>query len=280
MASGDWLWRYYGGPAARRWVAWCIVLTFFPGLVLVRMGQLSLLLLLGVIGFLSAERRGWDVLAGTAAALTLVKPHVVFLVGLAGLLWAVQQRRWAVLVGGVGAALVLGLVPLAFDPQVYAHYRHALAHHQPPTDHLTPTLGSWLRLVTAPGQFWVQCVPAAVATAWLPFYWHRRRQRWCWAEQMPVLLLVSCLTTFYGAWALDQVVLLVPVVQAAVWLQQRPRPGWGAVVTAAYLGLNALALAMNVARVQDHLYYWLAPGLALLYGVVRRLAAESAPAVH
>lgn len=269
LACADWLWHYYGGPESHRWVAWLACLTFFPGLVMVRMGQVSLLLLLGVVGFLHFERRGCYGWAGITAALTIVKPHVVFLVGVAGLLWAVQQRRWAVLVGGVGAALGLGLAPLLFDPEVYAHYRYALAHDNPPTDHLTPTLGCWLRLVAGPSRFWLQCVPAAVATAWLPFYWYGRRQRWDWAAEMPVLLFTSCLTTFYGAWALDQVVLLVPVLQGAVWLFRQPQPAVVGPAIVSYLALNGLAIALNVRRVQDHLYFWLAPSLAVWSGILR-----------
>ena len=34
---------------------------------------------------------------------------------------------------------------------------------------------------------------------------------------MPLLVLVSFLTTFYGAWPFDLVILLLPVIQAAVW---------------------------------------------------------------
>ena len=56
---------------------------------------------LGTVLFLQCERRGYYVLAGAAAVLLAIKPHIVYLFWFALLLWAIQRRRWALLAGGI-----------------------------------------------------------------------------------------------------------------------------------------------------------------------------------
>ena len=59
---------------------------------------------------------------------------------------------------------------------------------------------------------WLQFLPSALGLAWFAFYWPRVRRAWRWEEQMPLLLLVSLLTTAYG-WPFDLVILLPAVIQ-------------------------------------------------------------------
>jgi hypothetical protein len=40
-----------------------------------------------------------------------------------------------------------------------------------------------------------------------------------WLENIPILLLISFVTTFY-AWTYDQVLLIPAIIQAAVWMKQ------------------------------------------------------------
>ena len=62
--------------------------------------------------------------------------------------------------------------------------------------------------------FWLQLAPAVVGVAFLTVHWRRYRDTWHWAEQMPLLVTLSVLTTPYG-WTFDQVLLVVPIVALA-----------------------------------------------------------------
>jgi hypothetical protein len=272
LGCADWLWRFYGGSAQKRWLAWVIAFTLFPSLVVLRLGQISLLILLAFVGFLHFEKKGRYVLAGGCLALAAVKPHLVVLVGVAALLWAVHGRRWAVLAGGLLVGAVATAIPLLFDPVVFSQYLHALKYDKPPSNHLTPTAATLLRLAFGEEHAWVQYLPLFAGLVWLIPYWYRRRDAWDWAEQLPLLAPVSVLVTFYGAWPLDLIVLLVPVVQTAAWHVERRTWRWDWI--AVYAACNAVALGMNVARCEEFTYFWFGPTLLALYLLLRSRASR------
>src|SRR5260370_10073385 len=102
LFCADWIWRYYQGPSAYRWLSWALALTFIPTMMVLRAGQIGPLILLGIVGFLHFERQGRLFLAGAACVLIAIKPHLLFLFWIALALWALKGRRWRVLIGGIG----------------------------------------------------------------------------------------------------------------------------------------------------------------------------------
>jgi hypothetical protein len=269
-------WRLLGGPAERRWLAWALALAFFPTLIALRMGQIAPLMLAGLVGFLYFLRRGPDWAAGLALLPALVKPQLFYLVGLALLLWAVRERRWAVLGGAAaGLAVATGLA-LAPNPHVLGQYADLMTHH-PPAECLSPTLGAVLRTAFGREHFWLQFLPPLAGVAWLIPHWLRRRRDWDWQEQLPLLVLVSLLTTSYGAWAFDLVLLLLPVLGTAAALCRAGRRPLALTALAAYLALNALALGLNLLGVDGFWFLWLTPAaLAGYLFLGRALTAERA----
>ena len=284
LASVDWLWRSYGGPRKYRWLAWLLSVGFLPTFFALRMGQISPLILLALVGFLHFERRGQGALAGAALALAAMKPHLVLVFGAAVLLWAIHRRRWSVLLGGAAALLALGAVALAFNPNVLQQYADAMRHRPP--QFLSPTLGSVLRLVFGFENFRLQFLPAALGLGWVLFHWWSRRDSWRWINQTPLLLLVSFLTASYGAWPFDLVVLLIPLLQGAVWVLRDRTRGTVLFATVAYFGFDLTAYLMKDIRYTD--YYWCAwmtPMLFYCYlvlrsRVLRRRFAATANALH
>lgn len=269
----DWLWGYYGGPPRWRWLAWVVGLSFAPTYFVLHMGQISLLILLGVVGFLYFGKRERWALAGAALALAAVKPHLAYLVGLALLLWAVDRRRWSVLLGGGIALALLTVLPLACNPQVIQQYRYAMAHYPP--RFLCPTLGSLLRVGFGLDKLWLQFVPMALGLGWFGVHWWRARRNWVWAEQVPVLLLASFLTASYGVWQFDLVVLLVPVIQTAVAVfRSRQARAVGFALTA-FLGFDAMALLMmNVKYTDQYWHVWMTPMILYTSWTLRRQIAH------
>ncbi len=269
-------WRLLGGPHERRWLAWALALTFFPTLIALRMGQLGPLMLAGLVGFLYFLRRRWDGAAGLALVAALVKPQLFHLVGLALVLWALRERRWQVL-GGAAAGLVVATgLALATNPHVLAQYADLMAH-RPPAECLSPTLGAVLRTAFGRERFWLQFLPPLAGIAWLLPYWLRHRRDWDWSVRLSPVLLVSLLTTSYGAWAFDLVVLLLPVLATAASLCRAGHRRAALAVLAAYLVLNAAALAMNLLGVDGFWFVWLTP--ALLIGTWALTPASAAGSI-
>ena len=118
-------------------------------------------------------------------------------------------------------------------------------------------------------RFWLQFLPPLAGIAWIVPYWHRHRQCWDWLEQLPLLLLVSLLTTSYGAWAFDLVVLLLPAWRVGVNLTDAA-PLIRRAASIAYLSVNALALGLNLAGVDGFWFLWLTPATLVAYLVLLR----------
>jgi len=214
----DWCWRLYGGSHRSRMLALIISFSFGPTLINFEFGQLAPLMLLGMGGFLHFEgQRRWF-LAGVLPALALFKPQLVYLFWLALLLWAVKERRGMTLLGVVAACAVATAIAWLPNRAVIGQYLASLVN-SPVWAFLPHTAGGLLRFLLGTERLWVQFVLLPFGIAWLAAYWHRHHSHWDWAEQTPLLLLVSLVTTPYG-WTSDEMVLLVPVLQMLALLQR------------------------------------------------------------
>jgi hypothetical protein len=272
LGCADVYWRYCGGPVPYRWVSWLLCFTFLPTLIVLKIGQIAPLILLGVVGFLVCEKprgqRRLDWLAGAAASLVVIKPHLTYLFGPALLLWAVERRRWSVLLGAVLTGLAFMALPWLLDPQLFQGYFDTSLHHLP-RQNKCPTVSTVLRLLVDEKAFWLSFVPTVLGLVWFAFYWRRHPQTWDWSEQLPILLFVSFLTTSYGAWSFDLVVLLVPVIQMAVWLWHNPQRLLVAAAVGCYVILNVLMLVINLLGVDYMWFIWVTPLLFVAYLVLR-----------
>jgi hypothetical protein len=269
IGCADRAWLYFGGQVQRRAIAWLIAMTFVPTLMVLRIGQIAPWLLLGAIGFLEAERRRADWLAGAAFALTTIKPHLMFLFGLAVLVWCIAERRWKILAGSIITAGLATAIACWRDPKVLAHYQQFAVSH-PPFGNVTPTIGGMLRVVLGEQRIWLQFVPTAIALLWFPFYWRGQRGNWRWEEQASPLILISFVCTAYGAWPFDLVVLLIPLIQVAVQFVR-----YGSVVllaagVAAYILIDGAALLLNLAGARYPAFIWMTPAIWLFYWVATR----------
>jgi hypothetical protein len=261
------LWRRYGGPPGQRVVAWALCLSFFPTLQLLALGQMTVLTLAGAVGFAFWHKKH-PLWAGAAAGLTLFKPHLAVVVWAPLGLWCLHRRRWPVLAGAAGTTLALAGLAWACNPHVFGQYA-ALWGHNPTAGWIPPTPGSLLRFLLGPDHFWLAFVFPALGVAWAAARWWRRRDRWDWAEELPALLLGCFLTAAYG-WAYDLVILLPALLAGAA----RARPGPAAAgALAVYVALDALAVAMNVARCEEYLFFWIAPAVLAGWALLRRAGA-------
>jgi len=272
VAAADRLWLYYGGDRARRGVAWIAAVTFAPAVIGWRTGQLTVLVLAGVVAFLGLERRGRLGLATAAfVVLASIKPHVVYLFCFGLGLWTVAARRWRV--GGVAlvvAALLVG-VPWAMRPSVLGDFLTTMV--QSPPYQPASTIGTVLREIstaTVGRDFYpLVFLPPAFGTAWLVRRWVRRREGWRWESETPLLVAVSLLTAPF-AWIYDAVLLLVPVICALVPVLQRADRRRSRAVLWGYGAINVGVFAQNVADVHPFLYFWVPTALLIWYASATR----------
>jgi len=207
------LWRLYGGPPSREGTAFIVAALFFPSWYCLVLGQLAPVLLLGLVGFLYFERRGQFWLAGSALALTTIKPHLFYLLWLALLPWSARRRDWRVLAGTLIAVGLGSGVALTLDRHVFTQYLAVMTGGY--ASLYFPGIGGILRHTLGRQHQWLQFTPVLPGLAAFLWYWRRHAPAWNWRERMPVLLTMSVLTSSYG-WLLDEPVLLLPVVVIAI----------------------------------------------------------------
>ena len=273
IACASILWRLYDGPVKRQWLALLVAFSFFPTLGALAVGQISPLILTGLVGFLFFERRKQWWLAGACTVLVAIKPHLLYLFWLALLLWIVRQRRWQLLGGGVLAGIIATAIPVLINPAVLGYYLDNWAN-RPPGQWATPTLGTLLRMLSSKplavnDSLWPLFVPVLLGLLWFIPYWRRHQDAWSWTEQMPLLLLVSFVTAPFG-WVLDQVILLPAAIQVAIWVWQDKRLPVRVVALAGYLAINLPPWIMAMRRTDQFWYIWLAPAFLVGYLLVRR----------
>jgi len=255
--GADWAWRFYEGPEKYCWVAWLVALSFGPSLRVLKIGQISPLLLLGIVGFLYFNEHQHGLWAGAAFFLIMVKPHLLYLVGLAVLFWAIDRRRWVVLLGSGLALFVTMGIAWGVNPALVNQYCYALAHY-PPEQWATPTLGAVLRALFGPERVWLQFIPAFLGSIWFVCYWRRHHATWVWREQLPLIILVSVPTSAYG-WTFDHAISLLALLPVALALLQadwKSQPGYKIGLLVVYLIVDGLVLFSSFEQLW---YWWLAP---------------------
>jgi len=122
-------------------------------------------------------------------------------------------RSWKTLASAIGVAGLLTAIALLFDHQAIAQYLELTK--SPYMQAYAAGVASLFRKLTSGlGTFWIQLVPPALGLVWFALYWRRNRLLWSWTEHLPMLVIVSVLTSAYG-WHFDQMLLALPVIAVA-----------------------------------------------------------------
>lgn len=261
------LWKLYDGPPEHLGAVPLIAVSFYATLWTIKYGQNTGFLLLGLAGFAFFTQRNRPIAAGVFAALTALKPHLLAPFGVLLVLNAFRPRGLVTLIAGVGTiAIGLGIAVLV-DPNILDQYLAATQRSdaegttKPLSGWALPQAAFYLRIWFTPEKFWVQFIPCAVACACAAVYFWLRRKTWNWEEELPTVVWVSVLTAAYGGWIFDLAVLLVPVMQAAVWLAKLGTPANIRLFAACY---GALTMATFVFAIALDAFWWVAPATLAL----------------
>ncbi len=245
LVSAIWLWEIYGERHSSM-LALALVIAFTPVWVTFKLGQTTPIVLLGLSGFLRYQQKR-PFLGGAFLFFVAFKPQLAFLIWPALLLLALFENRWKPLLAFAGTLVATTLSVLVVRSDIFAEYS-AMIRALRAGFFETSTIATILRLAT--GLSWTQFAPALLALAWFGWHWKSRRSLWDWKAEMPVLLLVSLVSTTY-AWFTDQVI-LIPAIFAAAAALGKFGARWepSAVL---YLLLNAIGMTWAV----GHQIAWL-----------------------
>jgi hypothetical protein len=264
LISSQLLWQIYSGKNHQRWLAILVVFMFAPTISALEVGQIAPLLLLGITGFLyfTISRRN-DWLAGVFLGVASIKPQLGFIFWIALLFWIIQQRRWLILTSTVLTVLVLTLIATIFNPHIIIQYISMLQTYQI-SDWANPTIGAYLRYFWfGTDKFWLQYLPPLFAIIWFIYYWYKQHKLWDWIDQLPIILLVSQITTFY-TWTYDHVILIPVIIQATIWIVSDWKRWITLILAIIYIGINILDLILHM-KLSDFWFIWVAPAILLWY---------------
>ncbi len=183
---------------------------FLPALTNIQIGQIAIVLLFSISGFIWAAQRRNDFLAGLFLVPLSIKVHMVFLLLTAIAWWIVRTKRLGVLLGGaVGFGLLLALT-LLISPHALSDWLGGFK--SPPfywkTAALSGAMRSALFALTDSAPAWpIVAFPVAALIAtclWLL----RTRPQISWTHHAPALIALSIMFSPYG-WLFDQTLLAV-----------------------------------------------------------------------
>jgi hypothetical protein len=269
---------HYAAQATARWKLALPLLAglMFPsGIVALLFGQVNVLVLAGLVGYLVLAARRRDLEAGMALALTLAKPHVVYLTATLVILTAVRQRRWRI-IGGLAIILLISTAAVFFlRPTFLTEYWTSVGEGRL-LDWQAASLPAYLQYSL--GWPWIRytfVVALPLAVGW----WFWRGRSWSMDLMVDLSIMASVITMPFG-WSYDFVVLLLPLSRLVIWLIE----GFLTRVESWLIGLTLLVsyllmIRQRIASPGEMDFFWIPIFVALLYGwALFRLRSQGSPA--
>ena len=262
------LWRIYNGKPNQRWLALLVVFIFAPTISVLEVGQITIIILFGITGFLYysiVSRNDW--LAGAFLAIASIKPQVAYLFWIALLLWIIHEHRWFLFFSTSLYVFLLLVVTWLFNPHVLEQYFEMLQTYQI-SEWANPTIGAYLRFFWfGIDKFWLQFLPSIIGCAWIIYYWIRHQRSWNWKDELPILLIISQITSPYS-WTYDQVILIPAILQATIWITYDWKRWLTIFVAIYYITISILDLLLHQ-KLSDFWFIWMAPAFLILYLIIR-----------
>lgn len=257
-------WRFYGEGlrhGRRFWLP--MVLALFNPFVIVALlfGQMNILVLGGMALFVALYGSGRDGASGVALALTMVKPHLVYVTLPILFLMALSERRWKMVAGfGVTLGVSIGFVFLLYPPFLGSYINSTAGGNL--LAYETSTLSTYLSLVTGLG--WLRLMGVVVVPLVMGVWW-RWRDGLSLVGWVNVTVLLSVITMPFG-WSYDFVVLLLPMTTIIYGLVTRPVSP--IVLGLLFFGSMGVAYYQRVATPSELYYFWFPVAMAGLYSWV------------
>ena len=172
-----------------------ISLFFGPTVVLLMLGQFTVVVLLGAVLFCTMVRMRRDWLAGGFLLLVSGKPHIALLFLLSVVLWSVIYRRWIVLISGALTLAAASIAALLINPHIFGQFWKRTILVVDETESY-PNVGGMLYSVS--GLHILALLPQLAGLIWLIFYWRKHRHSWDWEHHGLIVLLMSVACSYYS----------------------------------------------------------------------------------
>jgi len=188
-------------------------LTFFPFYYSFYFGQLSPLLLFGLVASLVCfKKENWKLadnfLGGICLSVTFLKPHLLYLVYIYILIVSIREKGWKTLAGMVSGIAILLVFPVLYNPKIIAYFFQTA--ESPPIRWLTPTLGTFLQSISQKHGIILRFIPTIIVGSIATLFFLLSKRNLSPVTTICYLLPLSLVTTPY-CWVFDQM-LLVPVI--------------------------------------------------------------------
>ncbi len=266
LLLGDFWWRSYGGSPRHRMISWLASLWFFPCIVALYFGQMSLPVLAGVTGMVWSLRRSKEKWLGFFTLLASLKPHLLVPMWLLLILWIIRKERWRIFLGAASGIALAGIIAACFRPAIYSDYIHGVTSVHAPTIWATPTIGTVFRIVFPKIHTWMVFLPTLCGVLLSLILWRKWRKTFAWEHHLDFILLLSLTTAGY-VWIFDWAILLPVVIRILVWLQLNPIRQWPAITgLICVMGFFVWVQARGLFPLGAVWFPW---GLAIVYGWAR-----------
>ena len=264
LVSIELSWKLYSGPIKYKWLALLIGFSFGSSIAVLEKGQTTCLVLLGIVGFVYfVEYKPNFWIAGMFSSLITIKPQLFYLFWVALLFWSFKQRSLLIVSGCGFTLLALSSITLYFDSKIFTEYLRAFLDY-PPTLFATPTIGGYLRYyLIGINQFWPQFIPVIVGLIWGVYHWNKHYRIWQWSKEIPVLIFASIILSSY-CWTYDMVLLVVPVLQAWIWLISARKDRILGIFSLVHFLISFLDLILH-RYLDDFWFIWFAPATLIWY---------------
>jgi hypothetical protein len=253
--------RLYLPEGQRAFVAFCLFVILFPqALVAVTMGQVTFLVLLGVVGSLVLIKREHWFWAGAVLILTSIKPHMVILSVPYLLLYLAYRRRWQAWLGLVCAGLLCILILFLFRPLWVTDFMGLLKIA--PVNWATPTIGG-----LASSLHLTESIRYIILLLF-PLVWvlSRPKTRMNVETSVALLTVLTVPATFFG-WSYDQSILLIPIAQIFGWLLHSSTSATKIGVIVAIMAAVVLNWIQRIVTTDEVYYLWIPLFWAVIYGI-------------
>ena len=188
-------------------------LTFFPFYTSFYFGQLSPLLLFGLVLSLVCFNQGNvgvvnNFLGGICLSVTFLKPHLLYLLYIYIFIISIREKEWKTLLGMISGIALLLVFPVLYNPKIVSYFLHTI--NSPPVFWKTPTLGSLLQGIDQSNGIIWRFLPSIIAGSLLSLTLFLNKSNSSNTTKIYYLLPLSLVTSPYG-WIYDQM-LLAPVI--------------------------------------------------------------------
>lgn len=266
------IWKLYKGPGSLLWLGYLVAFTFEPTILLLGTGHITMLHLIGLIGFLHFIHKSegdyrFDLIAGTCLASVSIKPQLLIIFLTALLLWTIHQKRYLVFFGGAATLLITSIIAFVINPSAFNQYWISISQY-PLGAWATPTIGGVFRLIFGIDNEWLQILPTIFGLVWVIYYWINRKDEWNWKKETPLLVLVSVVGAVY-VWTYDMVLLLLPILQVVIISIRRENKLRTIRLLFSYFLVSVGVLITHI-YLNDFWFFWFSPFILIWYLVGRK----------